>query len=383
MDIKLFFDPVPEEIIEAATGSNSFGQSIAHLGYKDSGLRGIDIVLIGLEDFRGLENDEGFSGGSMEVRKKLYKLKKGHGEYRIMDLGTLRNGVSYDETLLRIKEVCHFLISRNIFPVLIGGSHDLDLGQYQAYENLDKLVGFINVDAFLDIKEGENPTGYHIEKILLHEPNYLFNYSHLAYQSYLIDERSLNTLEKLYFEAYRIGVIRTNMEDMEPVIREGDALSFDVGAIRSSDAPGTLRPQPFGLTGEEACQIAWYAGINEKMTSIGIYEYKSGNDDDNHNTAAIIATMIWYLVEGFYHRKGEKDFKANDYIKYVVSMPSEPETLIFYKSKRSEKWWMEVPLPESSKYHRNFIVPCRYEDYKLATDGEVPDRYITTHARLI
>lgn len=383
MDIKLFFDPVPESLLDEVSGSNSFGASIYHYGYKNASLKGMHVALIGLEDYRGVESEEMSAGASLEIRRKLYKLKRGYGDLKIIDLGTLRNGVSAEETAFRMKEVGQFLISGNVLPLFFGGTHDLDFGQYTAYESFDKLVGFINVDAFLDFRENDSPSGNHTEKILLHEPNFLFNYSHLAYQSYLIDERSLNSLEKLYFEAYRVGHIRANMKDMEPIIRDGDALSFDVGAIRSADAPGTLRPQPFGLTGEEACQIAWYAGLNEKMTSFGVYEYDLAKDDVHKKTAAIIATMIWYFVEGFYNRKGEKLLKTNDYIKYVVSMPSEPEAIVFYKSKITEKWWMEVPMPETTKLKRNFTVPCRYEDYKMATDGEVPDRYITTHARLI
>ncbi len=99
----------------------------------------------------------------------------------------------------------------------------------------------------------------------------------------------------------------------------------------------------FGLTGEEACQISWYAGLNEKLSSIGFYEYNPSFDDAQRKTAAVIATMIWYFVEGYYHRKNEQNFRSNDFLKYTVSMPVEPEVITFYKSKFSEKWWVEVP----------------------------------------
>ena len=85
------------------------------------------------------------------IRRKLYSLKRGHGSYKIIDLGDLMNGVSAEETQLRLKEVCHFLLDKNTLPVIIGGSHDLDLGQYMAYEGLDKLVSVLNVDAFFDL----------------------------------------------------------------------------------------------------------------------------------------------------------------------------------------------------------------------------------------
>ena len=382
MDPKLFFNPVPEHLIPNEISDNSFFRNIYTHIEDAPALKGMNIALIGLEDARG--GDEGCSKAADAVRSKLYRLKKGAGIWKIADLGNLRNGISQEDTVERIREVCHYLIEKNILPVLFGWTHDLDYGQFLAYESMEKLVNFINIDAFLDIQDGEKENNNHIEKVLLHQPNYLFNYIHLAYQTYLIDHQALENLEKLYFEAYRIGLIRSNIQDMEPVVRDGDILSFDLRAIRSADAPGATNSQPFGLTGEEACQLCWYAGLNEKMSSIGFYEFNPDLDDQQGKTAAVLATMIWYFIEGYYHRKGEQHFRQNDYMKYVVSLPSTPETITFYKSNLSDKWWMEVPLPSSvQKYNRNFIVPCNYTDYKMATDGEVPDRYINTHARFI
>ena len=268
----------------------------------------------------------------------------------------------------------------------MGGSQDLDYGQYKAYQGMDKLISLLNIDAFLDMEESDDQPNSinHIHKILLHEPNYLFNYSHLAYQSYLIDQNAIDILEKLYFEAYRIGHLRSNITEMEPIVRNADMLTFDISAIKSSDAPGNGMAQPFGLTGEEACQICWYAGINEKLSSIGFYDYNPTFDDPSKKTASVVATMIWYFVEGFYHRKNEQNFKTNDYLKFVVSLQGDPDSMNFYKSKLSEKWWLEVPYPQGKdKYARNCIIPCSYKDYETATKGELPERYITTHAKLL
>jgi formiminoglutamase len=278
------------------------------------------------------------------------------------------------------------LLENNVLPVLLGGTHDLDYGQYCGYETMNKLVSLLNIDAFLDLedKREADANQRHIHKVLLHEPNFLFSYTHLAYQSYLIDPLSVSILEKLYFEAFRIGQMRTGLQEMEPTIRNADMLSFDVTAIRSSDAPGNTHAQPFGLTGEEACQICWYAGLNEKLSSVGFYEYNPEKDDEQKKTAAVVATMIWYFIEGYYHRKKEQSFKSNDFVKYVVALNAEPETISFYKSKFSEKWWMEVPYPTGrERYSRNSIVPCSYSDYQQATKGEVPERYISTLAKLM
>lgn len=386
MDLTILFSPIDESVYANISSTTSFFKSIRIFSDKMPDYKDAHMAIVGIKEERGNLGNVGAAQAADEIRKKLYNLKRGNGSYKIVDLGNLNIGHDLNETYTRVSEVCRILLEGNVLPILIGGTHDLDYGQYCGYETLEKLVSFLNVDAFLDLEDQESSpeNRKHIHKVLLHEPNFLFSYTHLAYQSYLIDPLSVSVLEKLYFEAFRIGQLRTNIQEIEPAIRNADLLSFDITAIRSSDAPGNANAQPFGLTGEEACQICWYAGQNEKLSSIGFYEYNPRWDDEHNKTASVIATMIWYFVEGYYYRKNEQNFRSNDFLKYTVSMPVEPETLSFYKSKLSEKWWMEVPYPGGKeKYARNSIVPCSYSDYQTAVKGEVPERYINTVAKLI
>lgn len=386
MDLTILFSPLEESIYNKPFPANSLFKNIKVYGDKMPDFKGADIAIFGVREERGTTSNQGCNKGPDEIRKKLYNLKKGNGPYRIVDLGNLNAGIDLDESYVRISEVCRILLENNVMPLILGGTHDLDYGQYRGYEEMEKLISLLNIDAFLDLDDNKEsaPANQHIHKILLHEPNYLLSYTHLAHQLYLIDPSSVSILEKLYFEAFRVGQMRTNLTEMEPAIRNADLLSFDITAIRSSDAPGNANAQPFGLTGEEACQLCWYAGMNEKLSSAGFYEYNPSYDDANKKTASVIATMIWYFIEGFYHRKNEHNFKSNDFLKYVVSMPVEPETLAFYKSKVTEKWWMEVAYHRpGARYTRNSIIPCSYTDYQTATKGEVPERYISTLAKLI
>jgi len=385
MDLTIFFSPIDESVYENISAQASFFKNIKVFTEKMPDYKDAHIAILGVREARGAQHP-GVSMGPDEIRRKLYNLKRGTGAMKIVDLGNLNAGHDLEESYVRLSEVCRMLLESNVLPVILGGSHDLDYGQYVAYETMDKLVSFLNVDAFLDLDEKKDSPANtsHIHKILLHEPNFLFSYAHLAYQSYLIDPLCVSILEKLYFEAFRVGQIRNNLQEIEPVVRNADALSFDVTAIRSADAPGNALAQPFGLTGEEACQICWYAGLNEKLSTVGFYEYNPTYDDTHKKTASVVATMIWYFVEGYYNRKNDQNFTSNDFLKYVVSMPSEPETLTFYKSKFSDKWWMEVPYPTGKKrYARNSTVPCSYTDYQTATKGEVPERYINTISKLI
>jgi len=392
MDLKIFFNAIKEETVKYTEGRNCLGKSMLlhHTDFPD--LKGINLAIIGIEDERGAATNHGVSLAANKVREKLYALKKGTGTYKIADLGNVRNGVSLEETHLRLKEICQYLIEEKTLPILVGGTHDMMWGQYLAYGEMEKLIAILNVDAFLDMDDRESVSWNrrHLQRLLMHTPNYLFNYVQLAHQTYLIDPEMLAVLEKLYFETYRLGSLRQNLAEMEPIIRQGDMLSFDITAIKSADAPANSNAQPFGLTGEEACQICWYAGLNDKLSSAGFFEFNPRLDEKD-KTAKVVATMVWYFIEGFYHRKDTRDFTANDYIKYVVSMPNEPETITFFKSKLSDKWWLEVPYPENDRktsrwdysHIRNCIIPCSYADYETANKGELPERWISTHAKLI
>ncbi|PIB36290.1 formiminoglutamase [Reichenbachiella sp. 5M10] len=384
MDLKLFFNPIDESLTPESFDNDSLIQSIYINENKMPSIDAIDIAIIGLNETSG--NPEITDTGLRFIRKKLYSLKKGEGSCNIIDLGNLRNGPELEETYKRIQAVCHKLISKGILPILIGGSHDLDIGQYLSYQEEEKMVSIVNIDSRFDINEkGTQITNQnHFHKIFTHEPNYLFNYTQLGHQSYLVNPSADKVLTQLGFNSLRLGAIREDFRRVEPLIREADMITFDLSAIQKMYCPAGDRSEVFGLTGEEACQIMWYAGMNDKLSSVGIYEYNANKDSNDHQSAMVIATMIWYFIEGFKNRKGEKGFQTNDYIKYVVTLDVNPESIVFYKSRLSDKWWMEVPnINHTGIYDRNYIVPCDYNDYQQATKGEVPERWIQTFSKMV
>jgi len=376
MDLKLFFDPTEVDVDKSAT---SFQSSIYINHHKMPDYEGLDMALIGLAEFRGQE-EVGPTDASDVVREQLYRLRKGFGDYGIIDLGNFRNGPTLEDTYLRLKEVCSYLMRKEIIPLIFGGSHDLDLGQYFAYEDTEKLISLLTIDNKLDLG-GTCSANTHTGRIFKHSPNFLFNYYHLGYQSFLTDTKYLELIETLSFETLRLGVIKENIKEMEPIIRNADMLSFDLSAIQRAYVPEARDSNAYGLTGEEACQLLWYAGQNEKLSSLGIYGYNAGSEKDSQ-TAFVLGTMIWYFIEGYYNRKGDKNFMSNDYLKYEVHLGGDPETIRFYKSKLSERWWMEVPNSESKGlFNRNRMLACSYSDYEIALKGEVPDRWFNYYSK--
>ncbi len=403
MNLSIFFQPVTPALYQSVDAANSFFRAIDVYSDAFPDYEAADIALLGITENRGTSDNQGVAQAADAVRRALYPLKKGSANYEIVDLGNLNNGHSLEETYTRVREVCSMLMAHNTFPVLIGGSHDIDYGQYLAYENLDRLVSLMTVDASIDIQirpESEvegNMSKHHLHHILTHDKNYLLNYSHVAYQSYLVDAQAPSMLERFYFDTYRLGAVQQGVETLEPVARQADMLSFDVSAIKGTDAPGNVNAPAFGISGQEACQLCWYAGHSEQLSSAGFFEYNPQEDDARHTTASVVATMVWYLIEGFYHRTYEDDFEGHDFVKYLVPMNAMPEQITFYKSKRNEKWWMEVPCVHDKKREtlsvdedgmltsplraRRSIVPCDPSDYEKAVQGELPDRWIQHHAK--
>ncbi|WMJ71862.1 formimidoylglutamase [Cytophagaceae bacterium ABcell3] len=375
MNLRIFFDSITEGLLDHIKEPNTMLRQVLLHKEEFPSIEHIQAAIIGICE----------TGGADKIRKKFYALKKGTSSNVIIaDLGNLRPGMDELETCQRLKEVCSILLEKGIIPIIIGDRHSYDYGQFLAYENSGKLINFLNVDACIDLYSTEEfgTDKHHIHKILMHEPAMLFNYSHLAYQSFLCDPETVNVLEKLNYEAYRIGRIRENIKETEPVVRSADMMSFDLSAVRQNDAPGTINPQPFGLTGEEACQIAWYAGISPSMSSIGVYGYMPFNDPMDQ-TAGVAAVMMWYFVEGLGKKSAQFNYDDQQLTKYIVSLQEEPHKLVFYKHNISEFWWMEVPYPNKNKKGCS-VVPCSYEDYQLAANkGEVPERWLQTHAKLV
>ena len=382
MNLSIFFEPIAEDFSLQQSRPKTFGASIDSFIHKFPEWRQADIALIGINEVRGTGAENTPEGKPADaVRNQLYYLKKGTGRYKIADLGNLLPGITLEDTYLRIKEIVENLVNNHTLPVLIGGSHDLDYGQFMAYEHLDKAINLVIIDSHIDMSEelGVPPHQQHLAQILMHEPNYLFSLSQIAYQSYFVEQEVAVTLEKLNFETVRLGQVHTNIQEVEPVVRHADLISFDIRAIKHNDAPGYEPANPFGLTGEEACQLCWYAGLNDSLTSFGIYEYNPALDT-RQVTATTISVMLWYFIEGFYHRKHEVDFTSNKFLKYAIGFHDNPNKMVFYKSKVSDKWWMEVePLRHDKKPK---VVPCSYEDYLLAAKGEIPNRWILTQSRM-
>ncbi len=393
MTLSDFFSPID---IEKFTPRNGFLTS--QLGMKvefytdafpDLEEEKYDLAIIGVKDDRGAVNNNGCSLAPDYFREQFYLLNEGQVPTRIVDLGNIIAGQEISDTYFAVKTIVAELIKLNIVPVIIGGGQDLTYAQYMGYESLEQKVDLLVIDNRFDLEQDESEgvattSQSYLTKIFLHQPNYLFNYSNMGYQTYFVSQDSLRVMEKLYFDVHRLGEFVSDLSVSEPVIRNANMVSFDLGAIRSSDACGNTNMVPNGFYGEDACRISRYAGMSDKLTSIGFYEFNPAFDKSSQ-TAMLLSQMVWYFVDGFYNRK--KDFPLtpkSQYIIYRASVNDGATEVNFVKSKKSDRWWMQVPYPANgSKNERFHLVPCKYEDYNIAVKGEMPDLWWRTYQKLI
>jgi formiminoglutamase len=393
MSLSDFFSPLSPEKFTPKEGFYTSQLGIKATFYTENfpepGENEYDIAIIGVMDDRAAVNNSGCALGPDYFREQFYLLNEGAFTSRIVDFGNIKAGAAISDTYIALSNVVSELIKMNILPVIIGGGQDLTYAQYMAYESLEQKVDLVVVDNKFDLDEGDE-TGIaarsdtYLNKIFLHQPNYLFNFSNIGYQTYFVNQDSLKVMNKLYFDVHRLGEFLADVAPVEPILRNANMVSFDISAIRSSDAGANGNASPNGFYGEQACKIAHYAGLNDKLNSIGFYEFNPAYDNSSQ-TAMLLAQMVWYFIDGFYNRK--KDFPLNpksQYLIYRASLTDGSGEMLFVKSKKSDRWWMQVPYPTGvSKNERYHLVPCRYEDYTMAVNGEMPDLWWRTYQKLL
>ena len=297
---------------------------------------------------------------------------------KIVDFGNLKTGNTLNDTYSALADIVASLIELKIIPVIIGASQDLTFAHYKAHKISDQVINIACVDACFDLGVPSDKLNSKtwLGHIILDQPNFLFNYSHIAYQTFFVGQHSVDMMNNLFFDTYRLGQIKGDIKEIEPVVRGADVLSFDLSSIRFSDSPGSTNPSPNGLNGEDVCQLMHYAGMSDKICGVGIYDYNPANDI-NEQTAFLSAEMIWYFMEGFANRKKDLPEKTSaQFTLYRVNVNQNQHEINFLKSNSTGRWWMELPMqPNKKKLNRHHLLPCSYADYNNACNNEIPERW--------
>ncbi|HND94613.1 MAG TPA: formimidoylglutamase [Chitinophagaceae bacterium] len=373
LNVSDFLDPVDLHLISHDEGckDGQLGKVIDIYNETFPELDEAQIVLVGCGEQRGSGLIHGHSQAPDIIRRHFYSLYYWHPDIKIADVGNIKPGSLYTDSYAALKTVVGELMQDGKTVIILGGSHDLTLSQYQAYANGKRLIEASCVDAQVDI-DLESPFRHEnfLMEMLTGEPNFIRHYNHIGFQSYYVHPRMLETMDKLHFDCYRVGSVKENMEEMEPVIRNSHLLSFDMTAVAHAYAPATTA-SPNGFNGEEACVLMRYAGMSPNINSIGIYGYDVQHDKDEL-TAKQISHMLWYVLDGRSRARREAQLDERDSFNEYHTAFAEVETT-FLQSKKTGRWWMQLP-------DKKFIA-CSYKDYLLASSNEIPERWLRAQER--
>ncbi len=260
-----FLSPVNADLLDEVKRLNqqSIGANIK-LHTERSGIpdmEGVNVAIFGVkESRRAIEKTE--APEFNEFRSEFYRLFPGNWRLKLADLGDMEPGATVEDTYFAVQNIVETLIKHDIIPIIIGGGQDLIYAQYRAYDKLDQMVNLVNIDSKFDLGDAEKSISNqsYVGKIVVDKPYNLFNYSTVGFQTYFNSQEEIELMERLFFEAYRLGEVTGDITLMEPVFRNANLVGLDLGSVDSASANTSFFKSPNGFNGREICALSRYAG---------------------------------------------------------------------------------------------------------------------------
>lgn len=349
-----------------------FGKHIAAYETSLPELETADLILLGCTDMRGEIPGKKSTDAALEIRRAFYALFRWHSDVVVADMGNVVPGATLEDTYAALRVVLNELAPLKKKVVILGGSHDLMLAQYQSLGAQGKIVEGLCIDAKMDMQvESLIPAENFLMEMFTGMPNYLKHYNHIGFQSYFIHPGMLETIDKLRFDCVRVGKVKEAPEDVEPMFRNSHFMGVDISAIQHAHAPAN-QITPNGFTGEEMCVLMQYAGMSASMETIGLYGYDP-KQDTAQLTAKQLAHMLWYLIDGVQRGKVEASLEDRESFNEFTLAFAEAET-VFLQSRKTGRWWVQLP-------DGNFIA-CTKNDYLHASSNDIPERWLRAIERM-
>jgi formiminoglutamase len=379
IDLNQYLDPVcldkPE--VEHLTGPAAFPHNVTvntgNVPLDD--LSGYAVALIGVPDDRCSSN-KGAMYAPDAIRKNLYTFSRLPGKMKITDLGNLKTGTSFEDTLAGLRDVIIQLLAQDVMPVIIGGTSALMPAIDRCISSLRQPWSLVSVDSRLDFtaeKRAADSLNW-MNDMIYRSGNRLSHLSAIGHQTYLTDQQVVNRFNRRHYEMMRIGEVRAAVHETEPLFRDATAALFDIGSVRQADAPGTLLPSANGFYGEEICLLARYAGLSDNLRIMALTEVNPMYDNRSQ-TSHLAAQMIWFFLEGFSQKQYElpylSDQMNNRFTRYHVTLSDLEGEAIFIKSIITERWWIVIRDADGEPHY----LACSYDDYLMANRDQVPGRW--------
>ena len=342
------------------------------------------LAIIGVNESRNSFNKDA-SKGPDAIRRYLYALSGSNIKFPLVDLGDIIDTQRPNDTYGALSEVVSQVVAKQGVCVVLGGTQELTWPVYRGIAENRSKVNVTLIDQTVDLGEndGDFSSTSFIDKFLQEPTERLFSLNVIGYQGYLSHSQNIATLKVRNSEVVRLGQVRAAMSETEPTLRDTDLVSLDMGCVRQGDNPGSFYPSPNGFYAEEVCQLARYSGLSPRAGAFGIFELNCGNDI-NGQSAHLAAQTIWHFIDAFNSRTRYLHVPgpSASLKKYFIKSPVPNINLVFLHNTSNNTWWFEL-TPPNDKGSEVMLVACSYNDYKLASSGDVPERWLRAWKKVI
>ena len=366
-----YFNSVDENALDFANSQNSnqLGQKIGINGRDDfNNYSNLDIIIFSIDEYRHDQSLKKTFNADKDFRKKLYSLHYGNWNTEIYDLGNLVNGNEVSDTNYALEKIIQFCVNNRAFVITIGGSQDLTLNLYSSLKKGLNSINLVTIDNKLDFKKNSSEDSY-LSKIIMDEENKLNQFSNIGFQKHLSSVAEIELIDKMKFELFSLGKVKSNVNEAEPVLRDSNIISFDVKSIKSGDI-NNAHQYPNGLTSHEFCSLSRLSGSSSKSRVVSFFE-----NWDFSIMNSLLAEAVWYVMDGFNHRFDENpEEDSDDFIYYHIELDN--YKFKFYKSLITQRWWVEFISDELISVEKD-IICCTANDYYQCKNSIISERILT------
>lgn len=365
--------PVPDAVLASnlLMPTQTLGNQLLKNTQQDGfpNLNDVRVALVGVRETRATGQPHQRKQDLAAIRKSLYALYAGNWPNTIADLGDLPIGDTEPDSQRVLQDVAMELYKQNILLIAFGGSQENTLGLCAVFSQLKTYYNLCSIDYKFDFGSHgmliDNDS--YMSNLIATRPNFLLNFCNLGYQSYFVAQEELDLMERLYFDAVRLGELHTDMKVAEPYLRDSDVVSIDLSSVVSRDLGGGMT-QVNGFSAHQICTLGRYVGLSDRVGLVSL-----NNIPQTLEAAQLAAQTLWYVIEGLQHRANEYPFSTGDNCtKFVV--PHSDQALTFYQSSATERWWVLVPLKNNNDKEYT-LLPCTENDYIRSVEGIVPERW--------
>lgn len=256
---------------------------------------GCRVALLGVPDDTGVSQNHGISGAALgpdALRVALTRYGTADPEGwtwpGVYDAGDVIAGSTLRETHDRLTQAAGELHDAGLFPIMIGGGHDLTYPFVRALAKRAPSLGGIYLDAHLDVR-AEEGSGMPFRR--------------------LVEDCGVARLDAIGINPFTNSREHTHwfhahggrIDALEPRADwPGEALFFslDLDVLDASIAPGVSARNPMGWSVERAAEWAFAAGGNDRVRCFDIMELCPPQDESGR-TARVAAHLLLTFLRGF------------------------------------------------------------------------------------